>query len=62
MPIWSHLPVERYAPCFWQADIPPAGEGLLEHNREGAVGAGPRSMTVLDALIDPVEKGAITSN
>lgn len=28
----------------------------------GAVGEGPRSMTVLDTLIDPVEKGAITPN
>lgn len=28
----------------------------------GAVGEGLRSMTVLDTLIDPVEKGAITPN
>ena len=27
-----------------------------------AVGEGLRSMTVLDTLIDPAEKGAITSN
>lgn len=25
MPIWAHLPAERYALCLWQADIPPAG-------------------------------------
>lgn len=28
----------------------------------GAVAEGPRSMTVLDTLIDPVEKGAIARN
>lgn len=31
-------------------------------SKGGAVGEGPRSMTVLDTLIDPVEKGAITRN
>lgn len=37
-------------------------EGLLEHKREGAFGEGLGSMTVLDTLIDPAEKGAITRN
>lgn len=37
-------------------------EGVGGSTKGGAVGEGPRSMTVLDTLIDPVEKGAITAN
>ena len=48
--------------CFWQADIPLCWKGLEGAQRGGALGEGLRSMTVLDALIDPVEQGAITPN